>query len=126
MKACRFQARVKLAPPYICVALRAGDSSSDDFLSPPPLKNFFFFSSAHTPDRGFLGESADLTFVTDLRSNKVEEIARRPDGEVAWYFPQTREQFRIAGKLKVIGPTVEVKGGASKPDPSLKAPGFEL
>lgn len=40
--------------------------------------------------------------VTDLRSNKVEELRNNPAGEFAWYFPESREQFRIAGELKVI------------------------
>jgi pyridoxamine 5'-phosphate oxidase len=40
-----------------------------------------------------------LKFVTDIRSQKVEEINLYPWGEICWYFPETREQFRIAGKL---------------------------
>lgn len=40
--------------------------------------------------------------VTDLRSNKVEEIRANGAGEFAWYFPESREQFRIAGELTVI------------------------
>lgn len=40
--------------------------------------------------------------VTDLRSNKVEEIRNNSAGEFAWYFPGSREQFRIAGELKVV------------------------
>jgi PPOX class probable FMN-dependent enzyme len=52
--------------------------------------------------RGFLGETAKVTVVTDLRSNKVEELARNAAGEFAWYFPESREQFRIAGDLTVV------------------------
>jgi hypothetical protein len=48
------------------------------------------------------GETADITMVTDLRANKVEEIRANSGGEFAWYFPETRDQFRIAGELKVI------------------------
>ncbi len=36
------------------------------------------------------------------RSQKVKEIARSPWGEVAWYFPKTREQFRLLGRLSVV------------------------
>ncbi|PSC70073.1 pyridoxamine 5 -phosphate oxidase isoform B [Micractinium conductrix] len=49
-----------------------------------------------------LGETDVLTFVTDCRSNKVGEIAHNPWAEVAWYFPDTREQFRLLGKLSVV------------------------
>ncbi|GLI67831.1 hypothetical protein VaNZ11_012113 [Volvox africanus] len=53
--------------------------------------------------RGFLADDDDsLTFVTDIRSRKVQEVAVNPAAEVAWYFPQTREQYRIAGNLVVI------------------------
>lgn len=30
------------------------------------------------------------------------EIAHNPWAEVAWYFPDTREQFRLLGKLSVV------------------------
>jgi PPOX class probable FMN-dependent enzyme len=49
--------------------------------------------------RGFLEDSNQLKFVTDIRSQKVEEINLYPWGEICWYFPKIREQFRIAGKL---------------------------
>eukprot|EP01023_Acetabularia_acetabulum_P014193 TRINITY_DN1696_c0_g1_i2.p1 TRINITY_DN1696_c0_g1~~TRINITY_DN1696_c0_g1_i2.p1 ORF type:complete len:214 (+),score=20.65 TRINITY_DN1696_c0_g1_i2:62-643(+) len=52
--------------------------------------------------RGFLGETDNLTFTTDTRSNKVVEIAANPFGEICWYFPNSREQYRISGTLKVI------------------------
>lgn len=52
--------------------------------------------------RGFLGETADVTMVTDLRSGKVGEIRANPGGEFAWYFPESREQFRISGNLTVV------------------------
>jgi pyridoxamine 5'-phosphate oxidase len=53
--------------------------------------------------RGFLEETNCLKFVTDIRSQKVEEINLYPWGEICWYFPKTREQFRIAGKLILAG-----------------------
>jgi PPOX class probable FMN-dependent enzyme len=52
--------------------------------------------------RGFLGETAKVTVVTDLRSSKVGELARNAAGEFAWYFPESREQFRISGDLTVV------------------------
>ena len=48
------------------------------------------------------GDTADITMVTDLRSNKVEEIRKNAAGEFAWYFPESRDQFRIAGELTVV------------------------
>ncbi|MEG3847327.1 pyridoxamine 5'-phosphate oxidase family protein [Microcoleus sp. herbarium19] len=53
--------------------------------------------------RGFLNDTNHLKFITDIRSQKVEEIDLYPWGEVCWYFPKTREQFRIAGKLVLVG-----------------------
>lgn len=37
------------------------------------------------------------------RSNKIGEVAKNPWGEVAWYFEDTREQFRIGGMITVVG-----------------------
>ena len=50
-------------------------------------------TSAHDHDRTafratfpvFAGETPNITVVTDLRSNKVEEIRSNPGGEFAWY-----------------------------------------
>jgi len=58
--------------------------------------------------RGFLGDGTAqptpcLTFVTDARSGKVAEVANNPYAEVAWYFPESREQYRISGTLTIVG-----------------------
>ncbi len=52
--------------------------------------------------RGFLEQTNQLKFITDSRSQKVEQIEKNPWGEVCWYFPQTREQFRLRGKLTLV------------------------
>lgn len=52
--------------------------------------------------RGFLEETNQLKFVTDARSTKCSDIEASPWGEVCWYFPTTREQFRLAGALQLI------------------------
>jgi pyridoxamine 5'-phosphate oxidase len=52
--------------------------------------------------RGFLAEHDTLQFVTDRRSEKAEQIHHQALGELCWYFPKTREQFRIFGKLTLI------------------------
>ena len=43
-----------------------------------------------------------LTFCTDIRSSKVAEIAACPWGELAWYMPKSREQWRVSGRLTVV------------------------
>lgn len=53
--------------------------------------------------RGTLADANQLKFVTDIRSQKANEIERSPWGEVCWYFPNTREQFRFAGRLTLVG-----------------------
>ena len=49
----------------------------------------------------FAGDTSNITVVTDLRSNKVEEIRSNPGGEFAWYFPSPGT-VRIAGDLTVV------------------------
>ncbi|MBW4614382.1 MAG: pyridoxamine 5'-phosphate oxidase [Desmonostoc vinosum HA7617-LM4] len=53
--------------------------------------------------RGFLEDTNQLKFVTDTRSAKVDQIQQRSWGEACWYFPNTREQFRITGSLTLVG-----------------------
>ena len=52
--------------------------------------------------RGFLDDARRLLLTTDLRSAKRAEIDANPAGELCWYFPETREQFRLAGDLAVV------------------------
>lgn len=52
--------------------------------------------------RGFLEDSNQLKFITDARSHKVDQIQKQPWAEICWYFPKTREQFRISGCLTLI------------------------
>jgi PPOX class probable FMN-dependent enzyme len=52
--------------------------------------------------RGFWGDTNQLQFVTDARSAKPQQITRQPWAEVCWYFPTTREQFRLLGQLQLI------------------------
>ncbi|WP_392531040.1 Npun_F5749 family FMN-dependent PPOX-type flavoprotein [Nostoc sp. C117] len=53
--------------------------------------------------RGFLEETNQLKFITDSRSAKADQIQQQPWAEVSWYFPNTREQFRITGCLTLVG-----------------------
>ncbi|MCF4970375.1 Npun_F5749 family FMN-dependent PPOX-type flavoprotein [Nostoc sp. CMAA1605] len=52
--------------------------------------------------RGFLADTNQLRFITDSRSEKIDQIQQQPWAEVCWYFPNTREQFRITGELTVV------------------------
>ncbi len=54
--------------------------------------------------RGFLGDTPCLTCATDARSEKVAELNASPWAEVCWYFPVTREQFRLSGTVLLVGP----------------------
>ncbi|MEM6835358.1 MAG: Npun_F5749 family FMN-dependent PPOX-type flavoprotein [Cyanobacteria bacterium P01_C01_bin.120] len=52
--------------------------------------------------RDFLPETDNLMFVTDVRSEKIDQIDHSSEGELCWYFTQTREQFRLGGRLQTI------------------------
>ncbi|KAF6237644.1 hypothetical protein COO60DRAFT_705986 [Scenedesmus sp. NREL 46B-D3] len=52
--------------------------------------------------RGFLYDTDHITIVTDRRSGKVSELASNPHVEVCWYFPSSREQYRLSGTMAVI------------------------
>ena len=52
--------------------------------------------------RGFLEDTNQLKFITDSRSAKADQIQQQPWAEVCWYFPNTREQFRITGCLTLV------------------------
>ncbi|NJN88205.1 MAG: pyridoxamine 5'-phosphate oxidase, partial [Leptolyngbyaceae cyanobacterium SL_7_1] len=52
--------------------------------------------------RGFLDATDQLKFVVDTRSEKVADIHHCDWGAVCWYFPKSREQFRLAGRLSLI------------------------
>ena len=66
--------------------------------------------------RGFLDDRDMLRFTTDTRSAKAEHLARDARGEACWYFHGSREQFRLAGRLDLIG--------ADHSDPALLAARF--
>lgn len=52
--------------------------------------------------RGFLETSSQLKFITDDRSQKIAQVQAQPWGEACWYFPKTREQFRLSGMLTLV------------------------
>ena len=50
-------------------------------------------------DVGDAGRAHALVFCADARSEKMRDVARDARAEMAWYFPETREQFRVSGTL---------------------------
>jgi pyridoxamine 5'-phosphate oxidase len=52
--------------------------------------------------RGFVPETNQLTIISDRRSQKTEQIQQQSWAEICWYFPKTREQFRLSGSLFVV------------------------
>jgi pyridoxamine 5'-phosphate oxidase len=56
--------------------------------------------------RGWLEPTSQLQLVTDLRSSKAINLlaGASPWAEACWYFPKTREQFRLSGTLELVTP----------------------
>ncbi len=52
--------------------------------------------------RGFWEQTNKLKIITDSRSQKFTEIQEQPWGEICWYFPKTREQFRLSGEITMV------------------------
>jgi pyridoxamine 5'-phosphate oxidase len=54
--------------------------------------------------RGWLEPESQLKLVTDVRSSKAINLLAdaAPWAEACWYFPKTREQFRLSGTLKLV------------------------
>ena len=54
--------------------------------------------------RGWLEPDSQLQFVVDRRSAKAVNLlsGASDQAEVCWYFPTTREQFRIGGTLELV------------------------
>jgi PPOX class probable FMN-dependent enzyme len=55
--------------------------------------------------RGFREQTNQIQIISDIRSEKIQQINDSPWGEICWYFSQTREQFRFTGTLTFISAT---------------------
>lgn len=44
-----------------------------------------------------------MKMCTDLRSKKVEQTEQQPIAELVWWFPKSSEQYRIRGRLHLVG-----------------------
>ena len=54
--------------------------------------------------RELFGSEGRLVAITDARSPKAGQLAVVPWAELCWYFPDTREQFRLLGQVTPVGP----------------------
>ena len=54
--------------------------------------------------RGLLDPGDLIAVTTDARSAKVADLALLPWAELCWTFSETREQFRLLGRVTVVGP----------------------
>jgi pyridoxamine 5'-phosphate oxidase len=54
--------------------------------------------------RGWLEPGSQIQFVTDIRSPKAINLLANSSAwaEACWYFPKTREQFRLSGTLELV------------------------
>jgi pyridoxamine 5'-phosphate oxidase len=54
--------------------------------------------------RGWFEPGSQVKFVTDIRSSKAMNLLAdgSPWAEACWYFPKTREQFRLSGTLTLV------------------------
>lgn len=52
--------------------------------------------------RGFLEETNQIQIITDSRSQKAHQVKNFSQGEICWYFPKSREQFRFRGDLTLV------------------------
>eukprot|EP01102_Stenamoeba_stenopodia_P020709 TRINITY_DN8178_c0_g1_i1.p1 TRINITY_DN8178_c0_g1~~TRINITY_DN8178_c0_g1_i1.p1 ORF type:complete len:229 (-),score=50.05 TRINITY_DN8178_c0_g1_i1:66-713(-) len=61
--------------------------------------------------RGFRNEDRrQLLVTTNSYSKKIKQIQTNPNGELCWYFTETREQFRLTGKV-LLSITTETQKG---------------
>ena len=56
--------------------------------------------------RGWLEPGSQVKFVSDIRSTKAINLLADTSlhAEACWYFPKTREQFRLSGILTLVTP----------------------
>ena len=54
--------------------------------------------------RGWFEPGSQVQFVADIRSQKAINLLAdaSPWAEACWYFPKTREQFRLSGTLELV------------------------
>jgi pyridoxamine 5'-phosphate oxidase len=50
----------------------------------------------------YFGPDGSIGFATDSRSEKMEQVRAKPRAELLFWLPSWREQFRIAGELRLL------------------------
>eukprot|EP00162_Nutomonas_longa_P010308 comp19834_c0_seq1/m.38423 comp19834_c0_seq1/g.38423 ORF comp19834_c0_seq1/g.38423 comp19834_c0_seq1/m.38423 type:complete len:237 (+) comp19834_c0_seq1:33-743(+) len=62
---------------------------------------FLGFSATHLSEAAEASSELfqSLLVRTDTRAQKARDVRDNPVCEIAWYFPMTREQFRLSGKV---------------------------
>eukprot|EP00455_Lapot_gusevi_P017087 TRINITY_DN1900_c0_g1_i1.p1 TRINITY_DN1900_c0_g1~~TRINITY_DN1900_c0_g1_i1.p1 ORF type:complete len:239 (-),score=35.98 TRINITY_DN1900_c0_g1_i1:74-790(-) len=59
--------------------------------------------------RGFTDQQ-EIIITTDARSSKIQDLKNLPKAELCWYFPLSKEQFRIFGNVRVLEDVSSVSG----------------
>ena len=86
-------------PPYIQLStIEGGEGAGSSAPAVPRCRTVVF--------RGFLdeedkGQVHAMKIVTDARSAKVSQLRANPACEINWWFPGSKEQFRISGHAEL-------------------------
>ncbi|KAK9823447.1 hypothetical protein WJX72_002831 [[Myrmecia] bisecta] len=98
--------------PSPMLAWRQALTKSLDANSKVPFSKFFQLATIRHDGRptnrtmvfrGFYKDTDRLTFTTDIRSKKYDDLRTHSKAaEICWYFTESREQFRLNGDLTVI------------------------
>ena len=70
--------------------------------------------------RGFADQTGTLLFITDSRSEKMSSIETGGKAEACWYFTQSREQFRLQGRLVIVDDSADREAMWSRLSPAAK------
>lgn len=101
---------MSLAPWQICLskALETNRSQPHSrYLQLATISLEGFPSNRTVVFRGFFADTNQLKIITDARSEKISHLETNPRAECCWYFTETREQFRLQGKIKIVTSTEE-------------------
>lgn len=60
--------------------------------------------------RGFVEDSHVLQCITEKDSDKYRALQYAQESEICWYFPKTREQYRLSVHTQLVGSTNDEAG----------------
>ncbi|MEM9245128.1 MAG: pyridoxamine 5'-phosphate oxidase family protein, partial [Cyanobacteria bacterium P01_F01_bin.153] len=75
----------------------------------PANRTVVFRGFSDRPDR-----LNSLKIITDHRSEKIAQFAGDQRAEACWYFPKTREQFRLLGTIATVTDQDAPDGAAAR------------